>query len=126
MGRSLSALSVLALLAASGCTQREWVQIKPEPEGYPFDSAHKICHHWAEDRATVRPSLLESWPGQRNRTIDWAIYSYHYRPCMEHYGWIRQLPPPAEGETGAEPEAPGPDAPRESGGERRDAPGDRS
>ena len=62
MDRATPRIALLALLFAAACETREWVQTKPEPEGYPFESAHKICHSWAETYARKDDPPLPTGP----------------------------------------------------------------
>ncbi|MCE2391063.1 MAG: hypothetical protein J4G09_06205 [Proteobacteria bacterium] len=98
MDRATPRFALLALLVAVACETREWVQTKPEPEGYPFESAHKICHSWAETYAQKDdpPPPYGAFPGPREQRIDWGIYLGYYRRCMEHYGWVREVTTEAE------------------------------
>jgi hypothetical protein len=87
---------LLGLIAGplGGCARREWVQIRPEPEAYPFESARKICDNWARDEATVEYPGASGWPPRPSREeIDFARYHALYARCMEHYGWVLQTVP---------------------------------
>ena len=108
MRRALPLFALLALLSALGCATREWVQTRPEPESYPFKSAHKICDSWGREYAQTKPrSPFEGWTVPNEKRIDWGIYLGYYRRCMEHYGWVQQVQPEAQ----APAEAPDPTAP---------------
>jgi hypothetical protein len=89
----LGGLALLLGLMLAGCVQREWVQTKPEPEGYPFESARKICDNYARDKATIEHPDATGWPSPRTEELDMALYQRLYTRCMEHYGWVLQTRP---------------------------------